>query len=128
MKSTTISRYILAFIIAIAVSFAVRATAAEAPREQIAHAYRLLKHADHDYDGHRVKAMEQVEAAGKELGINLEGDLPEQERQWKSDEHLRHARLLLHEAHRKLERKDRRRVAEHINFAVKEIDSALKLK
>lgn len=133
MKANVILQYIQAAIIAVAVCLTVHAKAAkvvkaEEPREKLAHAYRLLAHADHDYDGHRVKAMNEVEAAAKELGIALGGDLPEHERQWKSDEHLRHARTLLREAHAKLEHKDRRRVAKHIKLAIEEIDTALKIK
>src|SRR5262245_26512764 len=37
--------------------------------------YLILATGDHDYKGHRVKAMHSVEAAGKLLGMDLGGDL-----------------------------------------------------
>ena len=54
---------------------------AESPREEVAHAFHLLKKADHDYSGHRAKAMAEVEAAGHTLGLELGGEAPERERQ-----------------------------------------------
>jgi hypothetical protein len=108
-------------------AFGLRAYA-ETPREELVHAFHLLKKADHDYAGHRVKAMGEVEIAGKALGLELGGEAPERERQWKSDEQLAEARRLLREARDKLERRDRDRVAEHVDIAIKEIDAALKVK
>ncbi len=101
---------------------------AETPREELVHSYHLLKKANHDYDGHRVKAMEAVQAAGKELGLELGGDLPDRERQWKSDDQLIEARRLLREARDKLEARDRDRVAAHVERAIKEINAALDVK
>jgi hypothetical protein len=101
---------------------------AETPREELVHAYHLLKTADHDYAGHRAKALGEVETAGKALGLKLEGDLPTKERQWKSDEQITEARRLLQAARDQLEVRDRDRVATHVDIAVKEIDAALKVK
>jgi hypothetical protein len=100
----------------------------ETPREEIAHAFRLLKKADRDYAGHRVKAMAEVEVAGKALGLELTGEIADKEKQWKSDEQVTEARRLLREARDKLEKKDRDIVAEHVDIAVKELDEALKVK
>jgi hypothetical protein len=111
----------------LALCFGLRAYA-ETPREELVHAYVLLKLANHDYDGHRVKAMEEVEAAGKALGLNLEGGGSEHERQLKSDEQIAEARRLLREARNKLEVQDRDRVASHVEKAIKEINVALKIK
>jgi hypothetical protein len=113
--------------IALILSFGFSASA-EPPRDELVHAFHLLKKADHDYDGHRVKAMEAVEAAGRELGLELGGDLPDRERQWKSDDQLIEARRLLREARDKLEDRDRDRVAAHVERAIKEIDTALNVK
>jgi hypothetical protein len=98
------------------------------PRQELAHAYHLLKKADHDYAGHREKAMNEVQAAGQALGLDLKGDLDDNERQWKSDQQLREARRLLHGASEKLERRDRDLVAAHVDVAIKEIDTALAIK
>jgi hypothetical protein len=111
----------------LALSVAVTASV-ETPREELVHAFLLMKKADHDYAGHRVKAMSEVEIAGKALGLGLGGDAPERERQWKSDEQLAEARRLLVEARDKLESRDRERVAAHVDIAIKELDEALKVK
>jgi len=127
MNPSNRSFYTLVLAIVLAMFFGVRAYA-ESPREELAHAYYHLKSADHDYAGHRVLAMGEVEAAGKELGINLGGDGPGEERQWKSDRKLAEARRLLHHAREKLEAHDRERVAGHVEMAIKEIDIALRVR
>jgi hypothetical protein len=127
MKTNYRSLYRSAFVAALTLAFGLSAHA-ETPREELVHAYHLLKKADHDYAGHRVKAMGEVEIAGRALGLELGGEAPERERQWKSDEQLTEARRLLREAREKLERRDRDRVADHVDIAVKEIDAALKVK
>ena len=113
--------------VAVALTIGVRAYA-EPPRDELAHAYRLLKSADHDYDGHREAAMKEVQVAGDKLGLTLEGEGVERERQWKSDRRLSEARKLLRDARDKLEERDRDRVAESVEKAIKEIDVALKVK
>ena len=127
MKTASKSFYLQIAIILLALSFGLQAYA-ETPRESLVHAYRLLKKADHDYDGHRVKAMEHLEVAGKELGLELKGDLNDKEHQWKSDAQLAEARKILRTAAKKLERADRDRVATHVDEAIKEINIALKIK
>lgn len=99
---------------------------AEPPRQELTHAYWLLKTADHDYAGHRIAAMHAIEAAGKGLGLELRGDLKDRERQWKSDEQLTEAARLLRDARDKMEEADRKRIAEHLEKAVREVDEALK--
>jgi hypothetical protein len=101
---------------------------AETPREEVVHAYHLLEKADRDYDGHRGIAMEQVRAAGKDIGLELNGEIPDRERQWKSDKQLEEARRLLKHAREKLEARDRDHAAEHLDKAIHELDIALKLK
>jgi hypothetical protein len=113
--------------IVLALSFGVRAYA-ETPREELAHAYILLKLANADYAGHRVKAMKELETAGKDLGLSLEGRGSEHERQLKSDEQVAEARRLLREARDKLEARDRDRAAAHLEKAIAEIDAALKVR
>lgn len=99
---------------------------AETPREEIAHAYVLLAHADADYAGHRANAMKILSAVGKDLGLHLQGDAPETERQWKSDRKLLEARRMLREAREKLEVEDRNRAAARVEKAIRELDAALK--
>jgi len=127
MKTSSRSLCLQIVAIVIALSFGLRAYA-ETPREEVVHAYILLKHADHDYDGHREKAMAEVSAAGRDLGLKLEGEGVEHERQWKSDEKMAEARRLLREARDKLEARDRDRVADRLEKAIKEIDVSLAIK
>jgi hypothetical protein len=56
----------------------------------------------------------------------LEGDFPEREHQWKSDEQLTEARRLLKDARDRLESQDRERVASRVDKAIEEIDLALR--
>ena len=58
-------------------------------------AYRILATGDHDYKGHRVKAMRQIESAAKLLGLDLSGDLKDRQPQALSDVKLREAQGLL---------------------------------
>jgi hypothetical protein len=127
MKTSNRAFLTVILALAVALSFGARAFA-ESPREELAHAYYHLKFADHDYNGHRVAAMHEVEAAGHELGIDLGGGGPGEERQWKSDRKLEEARHLLHHAREKLEARDRDRVAGHVEAAIREIDVALRQK
>ena len=131
MKETRTSRakYLQIATIAVALTFGVR-TYAETPRDELVHAYRLLKSANSDYQGHRMNALNEVEAASKDLGLELHGDvnLQNRERQWKSDQQLSEARKLLRDSRKKLEARDRDRVASHVESAIKEIDSALRVK
>jgi hypothetical protein len=124
MKQTSRLLYLQILAITVALSFATRLYA-ESPRDELVHAYVLLKHANHDYGGHRVKAMEHVEAAGKALNLKLQGDAKEHERQWKSDQMLSEARSLLSHARGAFEAKDLDRAAVHVDKAIEEIDRAL---
>src|SRR5580692_781446 len=57
--------------------------------------YHILKIADHDYDGHRVKAMHSIENACDKLGSNIRGDGKDIETQSVSDAQLRQAQKWL---------------------------------
>lgn len=112
---------------AVALSFGIHAYA-EPPRDEVAHAYVLLKLAKHDYAGHRAKALHELEVAGKSLGLDLHGEGSEHERQMKSDELVSQAGQMAREARDKLEARDRTRVADHLDAAIREIDEALRHK
>jgi hypothetical protein len=88
-------------------------------------AYRILAHGDHDYAGHRAKAMEQVHKAADMLGLDLTGDDKDHEKQVLSDDKLREARGLLQNVLGTAEVKDQKRISRHIDEAIKEIDIAL---
>ena len=91
-------------------------------------AYHILATGDHDYKGHRVKAMHSVEAAAKLLGLDLSGDLKDKEPQPISDEKLREASGLISEVIASAEVKDQKRITKHLDEAVKQINVALSIK
>jgi hypothetical protein len=122
MKLT--SRLLQLVVATVALSFAGRLYA-EPPRQELVHAYALIKHANHNYEGHRAKALEHIEAAGKALNMRLEGDASEHERQWKSDQMLAEARHLLFHARGAFEAHDRDIAAAHVDKAIEEIDRAI---
>jgi hypothetical protein len=124
MKLSSRSLYLQILAVGVALSFGARVYA-EPPRQAVVHAYVLLKHANHDYNGHRTRALEQVEAAAKALDLKLEGDTSDRERKWQSDEMLAEARHLLYHARDSFERHDRDRAANRVDRAISEIDAAI---
>lgn len=97
-----------------------------AEADMLHRAYHILATGDHDYHGHRIKAMEQVHKAADMLGVDLTGDDKDHEKQVLSDDKLREARGLLEHVLGASEVKDQKRIAKHIKGAIKEIDAALK--
>jgi hypothetical protein len=91
-------------------------------------AYRILATGDHDYKGHRIKAMHAVEAAAKLLGLDLSGDAKDHEKQVLSDDKLREADGLLQKVLGATEVKNQERITKHINEAIDEIRVALSIK
>ena len=87
-------------------------------------AYATLVHADHDYKGHRAKAMKQIELAVQELGGKISGHGKVHEPQGTSDAQLRSAEGLLQQASGGLSGK----ALKHVKDAIKEISDALAVK
>lgn len=87
-------------------------------------AYGLLRTADHDYHGHRARAMHQIEDAVKELGSHVTGSGKGDEKQAESDTQLRNAQSLLQQAVGGLAGKPHR----HIEDAIKQLGIALTIK
>jgi pyruvate/2-oxoglutarate dehydrogenase complex dihydrolipoamide acyltransferase (E2) component len=92
-----------------------------APAGLLSQAYAALSSADHDYQGHRVRAMMQVKAAARELGVTLQGDGQGQEAQATSDQQLRTAQSLLQQALPSLHQ----RAKMHIEKAIQQLSMAL---
>jgi len=90
----------------------------------LSQAYAALSVADHDYQGHRIKAMKQIEAAAKELGVSLSGDGHGKEQQGTSDAQLKNAQALLQQAIPTLTGKAQM----HVNKAIEQISTALSIK
>jgi len=87
-------------------------------------AYATLANADHDYKGHRAKAMRQIEAAVAELGGKISGHGKKHEPQGTSDAQLKAAQGLLQQAAAGLSGKS----LKHVNNAITEINDALAVK
>jgi len=94
------------------------------PAALLREAYLTLSAADHDYKGHRVEAMKEIEAAARLLKVDLRGDGKGRERQGVSDEQLRAARSLLGQARAELNGRPLKRV----DKAIGQIDIALKIR
>jgi len=91
-------------------------------------AYLILSTGDHDYKGHRVKAMHQIEAAAKLLGMDLSGDAKDKQPQPLSDAKLREAQGLLQSVLGASEVKSQKRVTKHITEAIDQINIALSIR
>lgn len=87
-------------------------------------AYATLSMADHDYRGHRVAAMKQIELAGKLLGVNVRGDGRVREKQGISDAQMRTAQSLLQQATSGLAP----RPLKHVNKAIEHITIGLQIR
>jgi hypothetical protein len=87
-------------------------------------AYATLAQADHDYKGHRVLAMKQIELAVQELGGKISGNGKGHEPQGTSDAQLKAAQILLQQAGTGLAGK----ALTHVNNAIKQINTALAIK
>jgi hypothetical protein len=126
------SRIILATIAGVMLAaFCATNTHAQAPANVaglLSEAYADLDHADHDYKGHRMRAMKQIEAAGKLLKVNLGGDGRGHEKQGVSDEQLAAAQGLLTQIQSQLAGEKKSRVLHHVNKALEELTTALKVK
>ncbi len=97
---------------------------AEADVNLLQRAYHLLERADHDYNGNRKRAMKEIEAAAREMGVNVRGDGRGDENQRTSDDQLAGARSLLEEVRGKLTNKE----AKHVARAIEHLNTALKIR
>jgi hypothetical protein len=106
-----------------------RAPANPADVQAVTQAYRLLSQADHDYQGHRAKAMKHLHQAGRVLGVSLKGDGKTKEDQGSSDSQLKQAQSVLKQmTGSNLGGKRHLRAMQHVNGALSEISTALSIK
>jgi hypothetical protein len=91
-------------------------------------AYVILATGNHNYDGHRVGAMQQVRAAAELLGLEVRGDSWGGKPQELSNERLRHAKELIVQVMHSAQVKDQERVVRRLNEAVHQINVALGIK
>jgi hypothetical protein len=87
-------------------------------------AYATLGQAKHDYKGHRVKAMKQIEMALNGSGWKVKGTGKVHEPQATSDDQLRSAENLLEQARGGLSGK----ALKHVDNAIAQINDALAIK
>jgi hypothetical protein len=90
-------------------------------------AYVILATGDHDYKGHRVRAMHQIEAAGRLLGMDITGSAKDKQPQHLSDAKLREAQGLLQNVLGSAEVKSQAHVSKHITEAINQINVALSI-
>ena len=89
-------------------------------------AYDILARADHDYKGHRAKAMHEIEQAGKLIGMNVKGEGKGHERQGVSDSQLHHAQELLIQVSANMA--GQKKVHKRVEAAINQLGIALKIK
>src|ERR1700679_3149916 len=77
-------------------------------------AYMTLYVADHDYHGHRIRAMHALEKACDLLGANIRGDGRAHEQQAISDEQLGQARQTVEQVLQRFASGKHSRVAKHL--------------
>ena len=87
-------------------------------------AYATLAQAKHDYKGHRVRAMKQIEAALGEMGVKITSNGRNHEPQGTSDAQMRAAESLLQQASAGLSGK----ALKHVNAAITQINDGLAIK
>ena len=91
-------------------------------------AYATLEMADHDYKGHRVKAMKAIEAACKLLGTDISGRGRGRERQAISDEQLRQVLATIEQVRGSLAAAGTQpRVVKHLDVAINQLSTALSI-
>jgi hypothetical protein len=135
-KSHLIGICLSAMILAIAfgpsLSVAARAiaeaTVAQNELQTLRSAYMILVMADHDYKGHRVHAMHEIEKACDILGTDIRGDGKGHENQGASDEQLRQAQQMLDQALSMAQSQGNEKIVKHINNAIKQLNLALAVK
>jgi hypothetical protein len=87
-------------------------------------AFATLAQAKHDYKGHRVRAMKQIDAALGEIGAKVSGKGRNRESQGTSDAQMRAAESLLQEARPGLSGK----ALKHVDNAIAQINDGLAIK
>jgi hypothetical protein len=106
-----------------------RGPANPADVQAVTQAYRLLEQADHDYQGHRAKAMKHLHKAGRVLGVALKGDGKAGEQQGTSDSQLKQAQSVLQQMGANQASGARhQRAMQHVHSALGEIQTALSIK
>jgi len=126
MKAAICSTMFAALVLS--VSTARAATPKDAEIEGLRKAYLNLVAGNHDYKGHRVKALKHVEAAAQALGLNISGDGKAHSQQKNSDADLNAAKTALQSVLEIAKTQGQPQLEKNVTAAIKEIDTALKIK
>jgi hypothetical protein len=101
--------------------------------KELHHAKHLLQEADHDYDGHRARAVKDVSEAIHELSHGEKhhaeakgGSKGGKEPQKKSDHELHEAIKILDHAKSQLHHEHHKKALHHVEEAIKQLREALK--
>src|SRR3954453_4648627 len=114
--------------VVLCVSTARAATPKDAEIDGLRKAYLNLVAGNHDYQGHRVKALKHVEAAAQSLGLNISGDGKARSQQKNSDADLSAAKAALQSVLEIAKTQGQPQLEKNVTAAIKEIDTALKIK
>lgn len=98
--------------------------------QTLSQAYSTLASADHDYKGHRVKAMHAIKKAARLMGQTLGGNAKGQgkEQQTLSDAQLQGVKGMLQKVRGTVSGRTQGRVVAHIDTAIHELSTALSIK
>jgi hypothetical protein len=110
------------------VSVGYRGAATTGDVQSLTQAYSTLASADHDYQGHRVKAMEAIKKAAKLMGQKITGEGKVKEPQALSDAQLRGVQSTLQKVKSSVGGRRQQRVVQHINDALQHLSVALSIK
>jgi hypothetical protein len=105
-----------------------RGTATTGDVQTLTQAYSTLASADHDYQGHRVKAMHAIRKAARLMGSKIAGDGKAKVSQTLSDSQLRSVQGMLQQVRGSVSGRKQQLVVQHINEALHHLSVALSIK
>lgn len=91
-------------------------------------AYQILSQGNHNYNGHRIAAMNEIREAARLLGVELKGDGADRESQEISDARFHLAQRLLQQVRSKQTGETQKPVLKRVDQALSQIAVALKIR
>jgi hypothetical protein len=111
-----------------ATTAAYRGRATTGDVQTLTQAYSTLASADHDYQGHRVKAMQAIKKASRLMGHKITGEGHAKEPQSLSDAQLRSVQGMLQKVRGTVSGGKQQMVVQHLNEAIHHLSVALSIK
>jgi hypothetical protein len=96
--------------------------------QTLTQAYSTLASADHDYKGHRIKAMQAIKKAARLMGQKIAGDGHNKESQSLSDAQLKGVQQQLQKVRGSVSGGRQQLVVGHISEAIHHLSEALSIK